>query len=242
MTNAIAINHLGTAYGKLKVLHEINFNVQAGICFGLIGLNGAGKTTLIKVLLGLRDATSGSATVLDHAPGSSAVKAQIAYLPEKFEPPTFLTGFEFVHFTQKIYGRTVSEEQILAAADKLQLQREALPRRVTSYSKGMRQKLGLLATLLTGCNLVILDEPMSGLDPRARILVKQAITDYQSQGLTVIICSHILADLDEMCPSIAVLHEGRLAFTGSPDSLKAQTSQPNLERAFLACIDAKQAA
>jgi ABC-2 type transport system ATP-binding protein len=226
------------------VLHDIDFNVQAGICFGLIGLNGAGKTTLIKVLLGLRDATSGSATVLDHAPGAfSRQVAQIAYLPEKFEPPTFLTGFEFVHFTQKIYGRTVSEEQILqAAADKLQLQREALPRRVTSYSKGMRQKLGLLATLLTGCDLVILDEPMSGLDPRARILVKQAITDYQSQGRTVLICSHILADLDEMCPSIAVLHEGRLAFTGSPDSLKAQTSQPNLERAFLACIDAKQAA
>ncbi len=242
MTAAIAISRLSTAYGKTKVLHDIDFTVPAGVCFGLIGLNGAGKTTLIKVLLGLRDATAGSATVLDHAPGSVAVKSRIAYLPEKFEPPSFLTGFEFVHFTQKIYGRTISEEQILQAADKLQLQRESLPRRVTSYSKGMRQKLGLLATLLTGCDLVILDEPMSGLDPRARILVKQAITDYQSQGRTILICSHILADLDEMCPDIAVLHEGHLAFAGSPDSLKAQTAQPNLERAFLACIDGKRAA
>lgn len=242
MTNAITIERLSTAYGKMKVLHGIDFTVPQNIIFGLIGLNGAGKTTLIKVLLGLREATEGKATILGHAPGAVAVKSQIAYLPEKFEPPAFLTGFEFVHFTQKIYGRTISQEEILEAADRLQLQREALPRRVTSYSKGMRQKLGLLATLLADCPLVILDEPMSGLDPRARILVKEAITAYRARGRTVVICSHILADLDEMCPEIAVLHEGHLAFAGSPDSLKAQKSQPTLERAFLACIDTKQAA
>lgn len=237
MISAIDINHLATAYGKTKVLHDITFQVPEGVCFGLIGLNGAGKTTLIKVLLGLRQATEGSATILGQKPGDDAIKSQISYLPEKFEPPPFLTGFEFIEFTQKLYGRSVSHEQILAAAAQLQLQPEALPRRVTTYSKGMRQKLGLMATLLTDCKLVILDEPMSGLDPRARILVKDAITAYQKQGRTVIICSHILADLDEMCPAIAVLHEGRLAFNGSPEAIKKETAQSNLERAFLRRID-----
>ena len=234
---AIDIQNLSTSYGKTKVLHGITFAVPHNICFGLIGLNGAGKTTLIKVLLGLREATQGQATVLGQPLGSEQGKSQISYLPEKFEPPPFLTGFEFIHFTQKLYKRSITTDDILAMADKLQLQREALPRRVTSYSKGMRQKLGLMATLLANCPLVILDEPMSGLDPRARILVKDAILDYQRRGNTVIICSHILADLEEMCPEIAVLHQGELLFNGSPQAIIDTTAQPNLERAFLATID-----
>jgi len=242
MTTAIDIQNLSTAYGKTKVLHGITFSVPKNICFGLIGLNGAGKTTLIKVLLGLREATEGQATILGQPLGSNDVKSQISYLPEKFEPPPFLTGFEFIHFTQKLYNRTISEDEILAMADTLQLQREALPRRVTSYSKGMRQKLGLMATLLANCPLVILDEPMSGLDPRARILVKDAILAYQQRGNTVIMCSHILADLEEMCPDIAVLHLGELVYNGNPQTMIANTAQPNLERAFLSTIDKMAAA
>jgi ABC-2 type transport system ATP-binding protein len=239
MTSIIDIQNLSTAYGSKQVLYGITFSVPQGACCGLIGLNGAGKTTLIKVLLGLREATEGSATVMGHMPGHPDAKAQIAYLPEKFEPPPFLTGFEFIRFTQKLYKRTVSDEAILEAAALLQLQPDALSQRVTSYSKGMRQKLGLMATLLTDCPLVILDEPMSGLDPRARTLVKDAIVAFQKRGRTIIICSHILADLDEICAEITVIHEGHLAFNGSPANLKSQTNQTNLERAFLACIDAR---
>jgi len=238
----IKVENLATAYGGVKALHNLSFTIPDGICFGLIGLNGAGMTTLIKVLLGLRDATEGSATILGHAPGHAETKAKIAYLPEKFEPPHFLTGFEFVRFTQKLYGRNVSDEKILEAAAQLQLQPESLSRRVTTYSKGMRQKLGLMATLLTECPLVILDEPMSGLDPRARSLVKDAIIAYQKQGHTVVMCSHILSDIDEMCPEIAVIHQGHLAFNGHPEALKKETGQGNLERAFLSCIDARAAA
>lgn len=238
MSNTVIdIENLSTSYGKTKVLHGITFSVPQNSCFGLIGLNGAGKTTLIKVLLGLRQATEGAAKILGQPLGSDSIKSQISYLPEKFEPPAFLSGFEFVHFTQKLYGRQITEEKILEMADILQLQRDALPRRVTSYSKGMRQKLGILATLLADCPLVILDEPMSGLDPRARILVKDAILNYQSRGKTVIICSHILADLEEMCPEIAVLEQGALAYHGSPQALIENTKQGNLERAFLSCID-----
>ena len=239
MTSIIDIKNLSTHYGRTKVLHGIDFSIPEGICCGLIGLNGAGKTTLIKVLLGLRNASDGAVTILGHEPGNTVAKAQIAYLPEKFEPPPFLTGNEFIRFTQKLYGRDIEQDAILEAANILQLQPEALGRRVTSYSKGMRQKLGLMATLLTDCPLIILDEPMNGLDPRARALVKEAIQTYQKRGRTVIICSHILADLDELCPQIAVIHEGYLAYYGSPDQLKKQTSKDSLERAFLACIDAR---
>lgn len=239
--SSIIIDNLSTAYGKTKVLHDITFSVADNACFGLIGLNGAGKTTLIKVLLGLREATSGSAIVLGHVIGSPEVKAQIAYLPEKFEPPAFLSGYEFIRFTQRLYGRSIENDAILDMATQLQLQHEALPRRVTSYSKGMRQKLGLMAALLSNCPLVILDEPMSGLDPQARILVKDAILNYQRRGNTVVICSHILADLEEMCPEIAVIHQGHLAFNGSPAQLIADMAQPNLERAFLSRINAQQA-
>lgn len=239
---SIDIRGLSTTYGAFKALHEITFAVPENSCFGLIGLNGAGKTTLIKTLLGLRKATEGSATILEQAIGSQAVKEKIAYLPEKFEPPAFLSGFEFIRFTQKLYGRISTDEEILSMATELQLQHEALPRRVTSYSKGMRQKLGLMATLLANCPLVILDEPMSGLDPQARILVKDAILNYQRRGNTVMICSHILADLEEMCPAIAVLHQGHLVFNGSPQDLIAETSQANLERAFLSRIGATQVA
>lgn len=235
---AIDIQNLSTSYGKTQVLHGISFSVPQNTCFGLIGLNGAGKTTLIKVLLGLRQATDGEAKIFGKELGSDEVKSQISYLPEKFEPPAFLTGFEFIHFTQKLYNRSITEEKILEMANILQLQPEALPRRVTSYSKGMRQKLGIMATLLADCPLVILDEPMSGLDPRARILVKDAILEYQRRGNTVIICSHILADLEEMCPQITVLEQGSLAYNGSPQDLIATTKQGNLERAFLSCIDA----
>jgi ABC-2 type transport system ATP-binding protein len=238
--NSIDIRNLSTAYGKTKVLHDITFTVPANSCFGLIGLNGAGKTTLIKVLLGLRQATEGEAHILGYAIGSNDVKEKIAYLPEKFEPPAFLTGFEFIRFTQKLYGRTISDAATLEMATKLQLQHEALPRRVTSYSKGMRQKLGLMATLLANCSLVILDEPMSGLDPQARILVKDVILDYQRQGNAVVMCSHILADLEEMCPKIAVLHLGNLVYEGDPNVLIALTGQANLERAFLAQIGSAQ--
>ncbi len=116
MTSVIQINRLSTRYGKTQVLHDIDFSIPEGICCGLIGLNGAGKTTLIKVLLGLRDATAGSATIMGHEPGNALAKSQIAYLPERFEPPPFLTGYEFIRFTQKLYGRTIEDDKILEAA------------------------------------------------------------------------------------------------------------------------------
>ena len=237
MDPLVKIDHVDVAYGKQQVLFDISLTIQSGECFGLIGLNGAGKTTLIKTLLGLRDPKKGLITLFGAMPGDQKVKQRLAYLPEKFEPPVFLTGLEFLRFALSLYKKELSLDKAHEWAVMFGLDPAALTRRVTTYSKGMRQKIGLMATMLTDVDILILDEPMSGLDPRARAQVKDAISAYQKAGKTVLICSHILADLDELCAQIGVIHQGHLAFSGTPQALKNQTGKDNLERAFLAVID-----
>ena len=144
---------------------------------------------------------------------------------------------EFVRFSLSLYNAPVDDAAVRAAAQSLALDPAVLDRRVQTYSKGMRQKLGLLGTILTGCGLFILDEPMSGLDPRARAAVKDMLLETKAAGKTIFLSSHILADMDEICDRVAVLHEGRILYTGTPAGLKDQTGTESLERAFLKKID-----
>lgn len=233
---AIAVRGVTADYGQGTVLDNVSFDLQAGQTFGLMGLNGAGKTTLIKIMLGLMEAKSGDVEVFGRKRLDPEAKKRIAYLPEKFEPPVFLSGLEFVKFSLKLYDRPYNENDVLAAADRVSLSRTALKRRVNTYSKGMRQKTGLMGTWMTDCPLLILDEPMSGLDPRARVLVKDEIIACRNRGMTVFLSSHILSDMDEICDRVAVLHDGVIRFTGTPAELKQKTGQEYLERAFLTSI------
>ena len=239
---ALTIKNINAGYGKSPVIHDINFDVKNGEFFGLIGLNGAGKTTLIKSILGLRDQLSGEILVNGVNNTSSSSKAHMAYLPERFEPPWFLSGLEFLKFSLKLYKQKFDVDTVYEAADKLALDRKALSRRVHTYSKGMRQKLGILGTVLTNCNLFILDEPMSGLDPRARTLVKDMLVETKAQNNTIFLSSHILADMDEICDRIAVLYDGEIRFVGTPKDFKKETGAKNLERAFLQYIEKDKAA
>ena len=234
---AIRIDGVTAGYGHGAVLDAVSLSVGTGEVFGLMGLNGAGKTTLIKIILGLMPAEAGRVELFGKAAADAQTRAQIAYLPEKFEPPAFLSGMEFLKFSLDLYHRPFSQDIVLEAADRIALERRALERRVHTYSKGMRQKTGLMGTWLTGCPLLILDEPMSGLDPRARSLVKDEIMACRARGMTVFLSSHILADMDEICDTVAVLHEGRLLFADTPAKLKDNTQQEYLEKAFLKTID-----
>lgn len=234
---AIGVQGVSADYGQGPVIENISFEVGAGETFGLIGLNGAGKTTLIKIMLGLMEARAGEISIFGKTTLEAESKKKIAYLPEKFEPPSFLSGLEFVRFSLDLYGRTYDREGVLQAADRIALSRPALARRVNTYSKGMRQKTGLMGTWLTECPLLILDEPMSGLDPRARVLVKDEIVACKKRGMTVFLSSHILADMDEICDRVAVIHDGALCFVGTPAALKARAGQDYLERAFLKVIE-----
>lgn len=240
--DALTVESVSLSYGTLRAIQDINLSVHAGETFGLMGLNGAGKTTLIKTILGLRDQDEGNVQIYGQDCTSAESKARLAYLPEKFEPPWFLSGIEFLKFSLRLYNQPFDEEQVLAAADKLALDRGALKRRVQTYSKGMRQKLGLLGTVLTNCSLLILDEPMSGLDPRARALVKDMLQEVKTADRTIFLSSHILADMDEICDRVAVLHDTQILFVGKPAELREITQTENLERAFLHFIEKKKAA
>ncbi len=239
---ALLIENVNVSYGAEPVIRDISFQVEAGESFGLMGLNGAGKTTLIKAILGLREQGSGKISIFGAPCTSRESKAKLAYLPERFEPPWFLTGFEFLRFSLRLYNQKFDSEAVAQAAEKLALDRGALKRRVQTYSKGMRQKLGLLGTILTGCPLLILDEPMSGLDPRARTLVKDMLAAIKSEGRTIFFSSHILADMEEICDRVTVLHNSVIMHTGTPAGLKEKTNTKNLERAFLQFIENRVAA
>jgi ABC-2 type transport system ATP-binding protein len=234
---AIGIHDIAADYGHGPVIENINFDIRTGETFGLIGLNGTGKTTLIKIILGLMEASKGHIEIFGRKSLDAESKGKIAYLPEKFEPPPFLSGLEFVRFSLDLYKRSFSEDAVLRAADRVSLQRASLRRRVNTYSKGMRQKTGLIGTWMTECPLLILDEPMSGLDPLARVLVKDEIIACRNRGMTVFLSSHILADMDEICDRIAIIHDGALKFVGTPAELKSKTKQEYLERAFLKTIE-----
>lgn len=239
---AINIRDITIAYDKQPAVYDINLTVEPGEFYGLIGLNGAGKTTLIKALLGLRDPDQGAMEVFGHPAGHGAAKKRLAFLPERFEPSWFLSGLEFLKFSARLYKVDLKDEECYAVAEKLALDPAALPRRVQTYSKGMRQKLGLMATVMTGCDLLILDEPMSGLDPQARALVKNYLLDAKQKGCTIFLSSHILADMEEICDRVAVLHERTIQFTGAPQIFIDQAGAPSLERAFLHFIEKRAAA
>lgn len=242
MENVLEFKDLSVGYGSNRVIHDADFSIRKGEFFGLIGLNGAGKTTLIKTILDLRQSMSGDILIFGEQNAQKRSKAHLAYLPERFEPPWFLSGMEFLKFSLKTYGQDFDEDKMYEAADKLALDRKSLKRRVQTYSKGMRQKLGLLGTVLTNCDLLILDEPMSGLDPEARTLVKDMLVASKAKENTIFLSSHILADMDEICDRIAVLHEGRICYVGTPAELKKSTGSQNLERAFLHYIEKDKAA
>lgn len=219
------------------VVEDLSLDVMKGEIFGLAGLNGAGKTTIIKSVLGLRDCDSGRIEVDGHERSSREAKMKLSYLPERFDPPWFLRGMEFLAFSASLYRAPFDRAAAAESASRLALDPAVLGNRVQTYSKGMRQKLGILATFVTGCPLLILDEPMSGLDPRARASVKALVLEARAQGRTVFFSSHILADMNEICDRVAVLNNGRIVFCGAPGEMKRAGKSEDLEKAFLNMVD-----
>lgn len=229
-------------YGKRNVVEGVSFDVFPGEIFGLIGLNGIGKTSLIKAISDLRPLSAGSVSILGQPPESGRARQSMAYLPERFDPPWFLCGSEFLAFSASLYGEKFSREDVYATAEALALDCEALSRRVQTYSKGMRQKLGLMAAVLADTPLLVLDEPMSGLDPMARAYVKKILMTRRALGRAVFFSSHILADMGELCDRVAVLHDRKLVYCGTPGGLVSQEGANSLEEAFLSAIGARNMA
>ena len=232
------VYNLNKKFGNKVVLNGISLTINKNEIFGLIGLNGAGKTTFIKTILDLLDADSGNIEIMGLSSTYTKSRQNLRYLPEKFQVSSMLKGMEFLKifsdFNQK--NENILNE-IYELADLLALDRKALSNKVSKYSKGMMQKLGLISTFLGKSDLVILDEPMSGLDPKARICLKELLLKSKLEGKSIFFSSHVLSDIDEICDRIAVLNNGKLSFIGTPNELKVKHNETLLEKAFLKEIE-----
>lgn len=235
----VALRFSGVAknYGRAAVLHDVSFEVASGEFFGLVGVNGAGKTTLLKCLLDFCAIDAGGIEIFGTPQQLTAARRRLAFLPERFTPPYYLTGEDFIRYVLEMqataYDRSATERMLRA----FDLDFAALRLPVRAYSKGMTQKLGLAACFLCAKDLYILDEPTSGLDPKARALLKQQLRELKRQARTVFFTSHSLADVAEVCDRMAVMHAGALRFAGTPDALCREYASADLEQAFLRCID-----
>jgi len=236
----IALRFSGIAknYGRAAVLHDVSFEIASGEFFGLVGINGAGKTTLLKCLLDFCGADGGGIEIFGTPHHLTVARRRLAFLPERFNPPYYLTGEDFIRYVLEMHATGYDRgnaERMLRALD---LDKAALSLPVRAYSKGMTQKLGLAACFLSDKDLCVLDEPTSGLDPKARALLKSQLRELKQRGRTVFFTSHALADVAEVCDRMAVMHAGRLRFAGTPAALCRQFATGDLEQAFLRCIEA----
>lgn len=232
----LSVKAIHKSYDEHKVLSDISFALKPGEIFGLIGLNGAGKTTLIKTVLDLVKAEEGEVRIFDTLSTDIEARRRLSYLPEKFQPSRYLKGFEYLSLALSYYGGKLDMEKAREGAALLDLNPDVLASRVGSYSKGMGQKLGLLGAFMIDATLLILDEPMSGLDPRARIMLKEMLLSQRKAGKTIFFSSHILSDIDEICDRIGVIHDGTLFFIGTPAEFKAKYPEGSLEKSFLRSI------
>jgi ABC-2 type transport system ATP-binding protein len=238
---ALAFDSVSKRYGRAQALQELALEVRRGEAFGLVGLNGAGKTTLIKCLLDFCTVDSGRIAVFGASHRQPGARSRLAYLPERFIPPFYLKGRDFLHYMLTLHGVEYRESAAAEMLDALDLDRSTFDKPVRSFSKGMSQKLGLAACLLSAKDLFVLDEPTSGLDPKARALLKRRLLALRAAGHTLFLTSHSLTDVQEICDRMAVIHHGRLCFAGTPDELVHKYAAASLEQGFLACIAAAPA-
>ena len=234
--SALVLASLQKRYGRREVLRGVSLDVPHGEFFGLIGMNGAGKSTCLKAILDFHQIDAGSIQIYGVPHRETRARARIAYLPERFTPPYYLTGMDFLQYVARLEGRKLRVDSVHAMCEALDLSLEALARRVREFSKGMSQKLGLVAAFLSGKDMLILDEPMSGLDPKARLLTKAVMMAQRKAGTGVFFSTHMLSDVEELCDRIGVMHEGQLRFVGTPEECCSKFASPNLEQAYLACI------
>jgi len=228
MTNAIDIASLGKRYKGVAALAGVCASVPMGRVIGLLGHNGAGKSTLIKLILGLIKPTSGQVTVLGESPwGQNAVslRRRIGYLPESVAFYGNLTGSEVIRYLAGL--KRAPQQQAGRLLERVGLG-HAKDRRISTYSKGMKQRLGLAQALLASPELVVLDEPTAGLDPQATRELYEIVGELRAEGHSVLVSSHVLAELEPHIDSALILRQGELLAAGSIGDLRRQSGLPGI--------------
>lgn len=225
-------------FGTRLALQGVALEVPGAAAYAMVGANGAGKTTFLKCMLDLAAPDAGRIEIFGVPSKRTAARRRLAYLPERFTPPHYLLGREFLQMTLALAGEEYVRARAEALAVELELETHVLQRPVRQLSKGMTQKLGLAACFLQPRDLYVLDEPMSGLDPGARVAVKGVLRRLKAEGRGLFFTSHVLADVEELCTSMVVLDRGSVRFAGAPAALGERYGGDGLERAFLNCIRA----
>ena len=237
MKPIIHIHNATKRYSNHTVFSGLNLTIRQGDCFALAGENGAGKSTLIKCILDFIEVDQGAIKISGQPNKTPQSRSSIAYLPERFNPPYYLTGKSFLNYISSLWQEKFDPKTISETFEAIELDSQVLTRSVRTLSKGTIQKLGLAACFISRKSLLILDEPLSGLDPKARVLVKALLASLKEQNRCVFFSSHLLADVDEFASRIAILHRGALVYDGSPQDCRARYQTENLERAYISCIE-----
>jgi len=219
---AVHTEHLTKVYkdfwgrDKVRALDDLSLTINRGEVFGLLGPNGSGKSTTIKLLLGLIFATRGRATVLGHPAGDTGINEKVGFLPEESYLYRFLNGEETLRFYGKLFkiDRRTLNKRVPELLDTVGLDAKSRKRKLREYSKGMARRIGLAQALINNPDLILLDEPTTGLDPIGTREMKDLILSLKAQGKTVLLCSHLLADVQDVCDRITILFRGKMQTLG----------------------------
>ncbi len=237
MEPAIEMRNLSKHYKNVVALSDLSLDIRQGEIFGIIGPNGAGKSTTLKILTTLLTPTSGSATIFGvDVRDREGIRKLIGYLPEEAGAYKQLTGREYLELMAGLLQLPQGEtaEQVVERGIGLAGLGERIDDRTKEYSKGMRRKLLIARTLMNKPRLAVLDEPASGLDVKHAFYVRAIIKDYvKNQGITVLLSSHNMLEVEYLCDRVCLLDEGRLVDMGTPRELTAKYSARNLEEVFI---------
>ncbi|WP_416151932.1 ABC transporter ATP-binding protein [Salipaludibacillus sp. HK11] len=231
----LQLKQLSKSFANEKVLNEIDLTVETGEIVGYIGPNGAGKSTTVKIMLGLIDEYDGEVRIFgeDIAKGDSSYKAKIGYVPETADLYENLTAFEYFTFVGELYGMEASDVDTKAKqlVNLLGIE-EVYHTRISSFSKGMKQKVLIISSLLHNPDLLFLDEPLSGLDANSVIVVKEILAKLAAEGKTIFYSSHIMEVVEKISHRIVLLADGMLIADGTFEELQGQNKDGTLEEIF----------
>lgn len=234
----INIENISKSYnGNHFAVTNLNLEINDGEIFGLLGPNGAGKTTTIKMITGVISQTAGDITINGHNTRMDPVKAkeQFGYVPDSPDMFLRLTGLEYLNFMADVYQVSKEErtERIKELSERFEME-GSLGDKIQSYSHGMRQKIIIIGVLIHKPKVWILDEPLTGLDPKAAFILKNMMKEHAKEGNTVLFSTHVLEVAEKLCDRVAIINKGNLIFNGTLEEIKAEfKADESLEQMFL---------